>query len=323
MTPHALVLGAGGFLGAHLARRLVADGWRVVAVIRDPTAPYVGSRLGSTLGDVELVTGDAGDPDLLARLVARADAVFPFAGHSGAARSMREPFADLVDNAGGQLALLEAVRVHNPAARVVFPGSRLQYGRPQHVPVGETHPQQPVSLYGLHKLVGEHYHRLYSELYGLRTCSLRISNPYGPGQDRPDRAFGVVGNFLATAARDGDITVYGNGSQLRDYVYVDDLVELCLLAVTHPAAVGGVFNAGGACATSVREMAEAVVRTVARGRVVEAPWPALEAAVETGDYVTDLTHVTATLGWAPRVGLATGLARTWAALEPDLAAAGT
>jgi nucleoside-diphosphate-sugar epimerase len=319
VSRRALVLGVGGFLGSHLARYLLTDGWVVAGVVRDLDAPHVATRLASIAADVRLVAGDATDADLLGRLIQGVDAVFPFAGHSGASRSLREPFDDLVGNAGGQLAVLEALRRHNPGARVVFPGSRLQYGLAGHLPVGEDHPQQPVSLYGLHKMVGEHYHRLYHELYGLPTCSLRISNPYGPGQDRPDRAFGVVGNFLATAARGEDIAVYGGGTQLRDYVHVDDVVELCAIAATHPAAIGQAFNAGGPAAVSVKEMAEAVVRAVGRGRVAAAPWPAMEAAVETGDYVSDLRRVHASLGWQPQVGLETGLAGTWQALAPVLA----
>ncbi|MCA1706822.1 MAG: NAD-dependent epimerase/dehydratase family protein, partial [Actinobacteria bacterium] len=159
----------------------------------------------------------------------------------------------------------------------------------------------------------EHYHRLYGELYGLAVCCLRISNPYGPGQDRPDRAFGLVGNFFAVAARGGDIAVFGNGAQLRDYVYVDDLVDLCVRAAVDPAAVGRVFNAGGPAPVSVRAIAEAVVATVGGGRVVATPWPAMEAAVETGDYVGDLTLVGEILGWRPTVTVEEGLTSTWAA----------
>ena len=315
----AVVLGAGGFLGSHLCRRLAADGWRVTAVVRDAAAPHVCVRLGEAVDEVELVAADAFDADFLARIVAEADAVFPFAAHSGATRSMREPFADVAANAVGQLAVLEAVRVANPEARLVFPGSRLQYGRVLSLPVTEAHPQVPTSLYGLHKATGESYHRLYHELYGLATCMLRISIPYGPHQDRPDRAFGVVGTFLATAARGGEIALYGGGTQRREYVFVDDLVDLCVIAATHPGAVGQVFNAGGPRPVSVREMAETVVRVVGSGHAVDAPWPALEAAVETGDYVGDLSRVAAVLGWSPTTDLFDGLAHTWAALEPALA----
>ena len=318
----ALVLGAGGFLGSHLSHRLVADGWDVTAVVRDPADPHIATRLAGAGAGLRLVAGDAFDPVALLDLVDGVDAVFPFAAHSGATRSMQEPFADVAANAVGQLAVLEALRRANPTARVVFPGSRLQYGRVERLPVPESQPQLPTSLYGLHKQTGEGYHRLYHDLYGIATCVLRISNPYGPHQDRPDHAFGVVGTFLSAAAQGEPILLYGGGHQRRDYVYVDDLVDLCVRAVTDPAAAGRAFNAGGPRPVTLREMAETVVRIVGSGVVIDAPWPPLERAVETGDYVGDLTLVDRVLDWRPVVDLEEGLARTWAALAPVLAGAG-
>lgn len=319
MSPTALVLGAGGFLGSHLTRGLLQRGWTVSGIVRDPAAPHVRTRLVDLVDDVRLIAGDARDPDVLHREVVGVDAVFPFAGHSGAARSLREPFEDLRNNATPQLALLEVLRRVNPAARVVFPGSRLQYGRPRELPVPENHPQVPTSLYGLHKLLGEQYHRLYQDLYGIPTTCLRISNPYGPHQHRPDEALGVVGTFLATAHRGGDITLYGGGTQLREYVYVRDLVEVCVAAAADPVAVGRVYNVGGPRPMPLREMAETVVRTVGRGRLVDVPWPSLEARVETGDYVGELTRIGDELGWAPSTDLDEGLALTYEALAPVLA----
>lgn len=314
----AVVLGAGGFLGSHLTRRLVADGWRVVGVVGDHEDPQVGVRLGPALREISLVEGDAFDEGVLAAVLPGADVVFPFAGHSGAARSLAAPLDDVRANAAGQLAVLEGLRRWSPSARTVFPGSRLQYGRAMVLPVPEEHPQEPTSLYGLHKMVGERYHLLYHRLYGLPTSALRISIPYGPHQDRRDRAFGVVGTFLASAADAGPIRLYGGGTQLRDYVYVDDLVELILRTVTHPGAVGEVFNASGPRPTSVREMAETVVATVGAGTLADVPWPETDAAVETGDYVGDWRKAEQVLGWRPTTELADGLAATWEALVPEL-----
>jgi nucleoside-diphosphate-sugar epimerase len=316
----ALILGAAGFIGSHLARRLVRDGWHVVGVVRSADVLDATTRVLDVRAEVDWVEGDCADADLLARLVRGADAVFPLAGHSGAARSMDAPLADAAANASGQLAVLEALRRVDRDARIVFPGSRLQYGRPLRLPVDEDHPQDPTSIYGLHKMLGERYHRLYAEHFGIQTCCLRISNPYGPGQDRPDHSFGVVGTFLGRAARGEELRLYGGGTQQREYVYIDDLVELLVLAVTHPDAVGASFNAGGPRPVSLREMTEAVVRTVGAGRIVSVPWPPSDAAVETGDYVGDIRRAAAALGWTPRVDLDRGLAATWAELAPVLAA---
>ena len=319
MTRRALVLGAGGFLGSHLCRHLLESGWHVTGLVRDLAAPHVQRRLAGLLDDLPLVEGGAGDEGVLGGLLDGVDAVFPLAGRSGAARSMHAPLLDLAANGAAQLALLEALRRHAPDARTVFPGSRLQYGRVLEVPVAEDVPVAPVSVYGVHKALGESYHLLYARVYGLRTCSLRISNPYGPGQDRPDEAFGVVGTFLATASRGEQIRLYGGGHQLRDYVYVRDLCALLELAVTHPRAVGEVFNAGGPGPTSLRTMAQAVVDVVGTGSLCDVPWPAEAQAIETGDYVSDLTKVISVLGWRPTTSLTDGLAATWAELEPTLA----
>lgn len=319
MTRRALVLGAGGFIGSHLCRHLVDAGWDVSGVVRDRHDPHVLRRLESVQEHVRLFEGDASDPSLLIQVVPEADAVFPLAGRSGAVDSMIAPETDLDANGRGQLVVLEAVRRFNPTARVVFPGSRLQYGRCSMLPVTEEQPTEPTSIYGVHKLLGEHYHRLYARAFGIATTVLRISNPYGPHQDRPGHAYGVVGTFLAHAARDEAITLYGGGTQLRDYLYIDDLTRLLELAATHPAAVGEVFNASGSDATPLRTMAETVVAVVGSGRVVDAGWPVADAAVETGDYFGSTAKARRLLGWSPTVALSDGLRATWSALQPDLA----
>ena len=321
MSRSALVLGAAGFLGSHVARGLLDDGWDVTGVVRDPFDPLAQERLEAIAGEVRLVAGDAGDPDLLARVAPGADAVFPFAGQSGAARSMDHVLEDLQANVAAQVALLETLRRTGSPARVVFPGSRLQYGVARSLPVDEDHPLDPTSPYGLSKTVAERYHRFYHDVHGVRTTCLRISLPYGPHQGRPDRAFGIVGTFLAAAARGEALPLYGGGHQLRDFVYVGDLVELVLAAATRPEAVGAVLNAGGPRGRTLREMAELVVQTVGAGSVADVPWPEGAAAVETGDFVTCPERVARELGWVARLDLEEGLERTWAALEPELAGA--
>jgi nucleoside-diphosphate-sugar epimerase len=315
------VLGAGGFIGSHLCRHLLHEGWAVTGVVRNLDDSHVSRRLEAIAEDIRIVVGDAADAALLERLVVDADAVFPFAGASGAAQSMQAPMGDLDANGRGQLVVLEAVRRFRPDARVVFPGSRLQYGRCELLPVEEDHPQLPTSIYGIHKLLGEQYHRLYARTYGLSTTVLRISIPYGPHQDRPGGKYGVVGTFLSQAARGEPIPLYGGGEQVRDYLFIDDLTRLIELAATHPAAIGEVFNASGMSVTSLRAMAETVVQVVGSGSVVDVPWPDVEAAVETGHYVGSFAKAMQTLDWYPGVPLEEGLRQTWAAFRTHLASA--
>jgi UDP-glucose 4-epimerase len=317
----ALVLGAGGFLGSHLVRGLLDAGWEVDGVLHDPDDPLTQDRLAPIAGEARLIAGDAGDLAVLRRLAPEADAVFPFAGISGAARSMERVLEDLEANVAAQVALLEVLRREESPAHVVFPGSRLQYGRARRLPVDEEHPLDPTSPCGLSKSVAERYHRFYHDVHGVRTTCLRISLPYGPRQSRPDRAFGIVGTFLSAAAAGEPLALYGGGGQMRDFVYVEDLVDLLVLAATHPAAIGRVYNVGGPEALTLRQMAEQVVRTVGRGTVLDVPWPEDAAAVETGDLVLDVSRVGEELGWAPRRPLDEGLALAWEALEPTLRAA--
>lgn len=311
MIMRALVLGAGGFLGSHLCQRLVFQGWRVTAIVRDPEAPWCQQRLRPVLRHLRLVHGDVNDGDLIEREVCGQDAVFPFAGRSGAVNSVLAPIDDVAVNVSSHVLLLEALRRRNRNARVVFPGSRLQYGPPQRLPVDEEQPLRPTSPYGINKVAAESYYRLYHQMYGLPTTCLRISNPFGPHQTRPDRAFGVVATFLSIAAQDGTIRLYGGGHQLRDFLYVEDLLDLILMVTEHPRAIGRVYNAGGSSVLRLKEMAATVIRVIGRGRVEQCPWPAAEAAVESGDYVSDLGRVGAEIGWRPITMFEAGLAATW------------
>lgn len=311
MTRRALVLGAAGFMGHHLVRRLVTHGWEVTAVVRDPDLPHIRHRTASWQPDaVDIVRADAGDAQVLRRLVAECTAVFPFAGQSGAARSVRKPLEDLHANVQAQLTLLEVLRLENPAARVVHAGSRLQYGVSATLPVHEEQVTRPTSIYGLHKQVSEGYHRLYHQLHGLPTTCLRITNPYGARQDRPDRAFGVVGNFLSAAQAGQTLQLWGGGTQLRDYVYIDDVINLVIACVTDDRAVGRIYNAGSGVATSLASLAATILKLVGRGRVETPDWPELERGVETGDFVADISAATHELQWRPQFTLEQGLRRT-------------
>src|SRR3954467_324739 len=156
------------------------------------------------------------------------DAIFNLAGQSGAVRSMEEPWADLDVNARGMLTLVEAVRRENPKARLVFTGSRLEYGRVGSDPVSETHDADPLCIHAVHKLVAEQYLRLYERLYGISFAIARITNPYGPGQPRSRTAYGVVNRLIHLALARETLPIYGDGRQRRDYIYIDDVVGALL-----------------------------------------------------------------------------------------------
>ncbi len=299
---NALVLGASGFLGSNLVIALTRAGARVVAATRSQ-APG-DEELESALARSEVVRFDLGDPASIARIVPVEGAVFLAAGLSGAVDSLARAREDLEANGRGVLNVLEALRAKKSRARVVFPSSQLVYGRPG--TLKEEDPVEPLSLYAVHKLLGEHHGRVYERLHGVPFVALRIANPYGPRQRSSGGAYGLVRFFLDRALSGGDVPVYGDGTQERGYVHVDDVVQSMLLAAEKGR---GTYNVGAA-ACSVKEMAEAVVRAAGRGRVVSVPWPEEALKVEPGSARLDTSRAERELGWRATVKLDEGLRRT-------------
>jgi nucleoside-diphosphate-sugar epimerase len=299
-----VVFGASGFLGSHIARALAGAGADVVGFdLREPVTPRAG---------VAHVSGDMTEPAAVRRVIDGADHIFAFAGGSGALRSLADPLADLHTSCEAQLVLLEAMREVAPGASVVFPGSRLEYGRARQLPVSEEHRLAGTSPYALHKIACDGYHNIYAEAHGLHTVVLRISNPYGAhtAGDAARHGYGIVNRFVDMAMAGETIPLYGGGGQLRDLVFVDDVVSAALLASVADAAWGRSVNIGSGVGVSLRSMAEAVVAEVGMGAVdVDAPWPADAAAVETGDFYFDVSLAGEVLGWKPSVGIEEGVRR--------------
>ncbi len=306
-----LVTGGMGFIGSNLARRLVELGARVAVL--DCLLPGQGGdprNLHGLEGRVECYVGDMRDADLCRRLAEGREVVFNLAAQTSHAGSMDDPFLDLEMNCRAHLTLLEAVRAVSPQATVVYTGSRSQYGRALYLPVDEEHPQRPTDINGVHKAAAEAYHLLYGRVHGLRVCCLRLTNVYGPRMPVRDPRHGFIGWFVRLALEGGTLRVYGDGSQQRDLVYVDDVVEALLLAGASPRAQGHVFNVGSGTPTTVGEVARLLVREARQGRVETVPFPREAASIEVGDFYADCRRIKAALGWQARTPLAEGLART-------------
>lgn len=315
-TP-VLVTGGMGFIGSTLARRLHALGAQVAVL--DNLNPGQGgnpANLADIHDELEVVIGDQADAALADELVRGRAVVFNLCGRGAHADSMRDPFGDLHANNTAQLALLEAVRRRNPEAKVVFAGTRSQYGRTRTIPVREDHPQLPADINGAHKAAAERYHLIYHSAHGLRTCSLRLTNIYGPRQLMAHGRQGFFNWFLRRAMDGDEILVYGDGDQLRDLLYVDDTVEAFLLAAMAPAAEGQAFNVASGAGVSVRRLAEAAVAAAGRGCVRLVEYPTDQRPIEVGDYVADITAAREVLGWQPSVSLEEGLVRTVAYFAP-------
>jgi UDP-glucose 4-epimerase len=304
-----LVTGGAGFIGQNLVARLLAEGAEVT-VFDYALSRELDELARSRRGALQLLQGDIRDEAKVEDAVRGQQVIFDLAGKSGAADSNRAPLLDLEVNCRGHLTVFESCRRLSPQAALVFPSSRLVYGKPQRLPVDEQHPLAPESFYAVHKLAVEHYLQIYARLHGIRSTILRISNPYGPRQGRDARIYGVVNKFVQAAVRDETITLFGDGAQRRDYLHIDDLVEALLAAGLRAAVPSLLVNIGGAEAVSLQNLASRTIALAGAGRIEHIPWPDDYRQVETGDYLTDLTWAAEQLDWQPQVELDAGLRET-------------
>lgn len=305
-----LVTGGAGFIGSHLARRLVALGAEVTLV--DSLIPEYGGNLHNLhdiAAQVRLNISDVRDPHSMRYLVQGIDLVFNLAGQTSHMDSMQDPFTDLDINSRAQLSILEALRHHNPTARVVFASTRQLYGRPDYLPVDEKHPQRPADVNGINKIAGERYHLLYHSVYGIPTCALRLTNTYGPGMRIKDARQTFVGIWIRRLLDGQPFEVWG-GEQLRDFNYVDDVVDAFLAAALKPSAWGRVFNLGSAEVVSLTQLARRLVEVNGGGEFQVREFPAERKKIDIGDYYSDFTSIHRELGWEPRIDLREGLRRT-------------
>jgi UDP-glucose 4-epimerase len=309
-----LVVGGFGFIGLNLTRELVRVGARVTVVTPSLDRHRIAAADDAHLG-VRALEGDLRDADAMRIAVAHQAIVFNLAGRSGAVRSMEDPWTDLDVNCRGNLVLLEALRAESPSAKLVFVSSRLAYGRAttedgDPVSVSERQAVDPLCVHAVHKLAVEQYLKLYSKLYGLRFSVARLTNPFGPGQPRERTAYGVVNRMIHLALSGEALPVYGDGRQLRDYIYIDDAVQALLSLGEVPTCDGQMYNVGSGVGTSLVDMARTIAAIVGSGHVEFVPWPPLAEQIETGDFVADVTKIRRETGWAPRMTLAEGLQRT-------------
>ena len=308
-----LITGGCGFIGSSLARRLLLSGARVTLV--DSLIPAYGGNLAN-IADIRdkvwLNISDVRDPHAMSQLIREQDYLFNLAGQTSHVDSMTDPFTDLEINATAQLSILEAVRKFNPGIRIVFASTRQLYGKPQYLPVDEKHPIVPVDVNGIHKLAGEGYHLLYHKVYGIASCCLRLTNTYGPGMRVKDARQTFLGIWVRLILNGQVIQVFGDGEQLRDFNYVDDVVDALMLAATRDAAVGEVLNLGSSEVTGLRQLAQRLVAVQGSGDWELVPFPPERKVIDIGDYYGDWSRARQLLGWEPQIGLDEGLKRTLA-----------
>jgi UDP-glucose 4-epimerase len=308
-----MITGGVGFIGSNLARALVDLGAEILLV--DSLIPDYGGNLFN-IKDIEhrvrLNVADVRMQSTMEALVRDRDIIFNLAGQVSHIDSMRDPYTDLEINCRAQLSILEACRKYNRAVRVVFAGTRQVYGRPDYLPVDEKHLVRPADINGVNKAAGEYYHLLYNNVFGVRACSLRLTNVYGPRQLIKHNRQGFIGWFIRQALEGAEIQIFGDGSQLRDFVYVDDAADAFLRAGACDACDGDVFNVGGDEPISHRDLAGLLVDVAGAGSVRFVAWPPEKKRIDIGSFYSDSSKFRDLAGWRPEVPLAEGFRRTLA-----------
>jgi UDP-glucose 4-epimerase len=306
-----LITGGMGFIGSNLAHRLVELDAQVTLV--DSLIPIYGGNQRNIAGiehRVRVNIADVRDEYSMNYLVQGQDYLFNLAGQTSHLDSMTDPYTDLEINCRAQLSILEACRKHNPNLKLVYASTRQIYGKPDYLPVDERHLLHPVDVNGVNKMAGEWYHILYNNVYGIRACALRLTNTYGPRMRVKDARQTFLGIWIKRLIDEEPIQVFGDGSQIRDFNYVDDVVEALLLAGASSAADGGIFNLGSDETINLRDLAALLIDINGGGSFEIVPFPPDRKAIDIGDYYADYRLIQGRLGWRPKVPLREGLRRT-------------
>ncbi len=316
-----LITGGLGFIGSTLARRLADAGAQIILV--DSLIPDYGGNLFNIDGYANRVTvniADVRDEYSMDYLVRGQDLLFNLAGQTSHLDSMRDPYTDLEINVRSQLSILEACRKNNPGIKIVYASTRQFYGKPDYLPVDERHLLHPTDVNGINKMAGEWYHIVYNNVYGIRASSLRLTNTYGPRMRVKDARQTFLGIWLKQVLCGEPILVFGDGQQLRDFNFVDDVIDALLLAAINPQADGQAYNLGSLePPINLLDLAKLLVSINGCGEYRLVPFPPDRKVIDIGDYYSDFTKIQQSLGWTPRTALAAGLERSLAYYRANLA----
>ncbi len=306
-----LVTGGLGFIGSNLSARLVELGAKVTIV--DNMIP----RLGGNLANVKEIAdrlrinfSDVRDAHSMDYLVKGQEMIFHLAGQVNHVDSIRNPIQDLDINCRGTLVLLESCRIHNREVRIIFAGTRGEYGSSVRLPVGEDHPTNPKGIYAVTNLSAEKMVLVYDDVHKVRGTCLRITNTFGPRHQMAHDEYGVLNWFIRKAIDNEVLPVFGDGRILRDFLYVDDLVDCFLKVASCKPAYGEVFNVGTGVPISFVDLAKKIVEIAGQGKVSFTEFTQERKEVEPGDYYTDISKIKQTVGWEPKTGLEEGLRKT-------------
>ena len=299
-----LITGGLGFIGSNLAIRLVEVGARVE--ILDAMLEGHGGNVFNIepiRDKVHVNYSDIRDLGSLRWLVEEKDFIFHLAGQNDHVLSLSNPFPDIDINIKGSATLLEACRRYNPHAKLIYSGTRGEYGSAVKLPVDEEAPVNPKGIYELSSLTAQRLFHIFHNNHGVRSVTLRLTNIYGQRAQMRHNRFGVANWFIRQALENSTIKVFGDGKIVRDFLYVDDAVEAMMMCAAKEDAYGEVFNVGHDRPSSFLELAQMIVEISGSGRWEFAEFSPERAAQEPGDYYSDITKIRSVVGWEPRFSL--------------------
>lgn len=308
-----LITGGGGYLGTNLIGLLSKADCQILRLGR---APEKFSQLPRGAAKVENVKGDVRDHGTWKRALPNVDLVFHFAAQTSVPRAEADAGADLENNVLPMVALLEACRQDSLQPSVIFSGTVTEAGIPQRLPINEAHPDKPVTIYDLHKLIAENYLKYYAAQGAVRGVTLRLANVYGPGPKSSSADRGVLNMMIRRAIAGEPLTVYGDGRNLRDYSYVEDVALAFITAAMNIERINGEhFIIGTGCGHTISEAAGLVsdrvaLKTKVKAEVLRIDPPQPQPAINDRNFVADATRFTEATGWKPRWSFTEGIDRT-------------
>lgn len=306
-----LITGGLGFVGSNLSIKLAGLGADVLIV--DNMLPRQGGNLFNiepVKDKVKVNISDIRNPTSMNHLVKEMDYIFHIAGQVNHVDSVKEPLNDLSINVEGTLVLMEALRMNNPDAKVIFTGTRGEYGSSLTLPVSEDHAINPIGIYAITNFAAERIVLTYNNLHHIKSLCLRITNTFGPRHQMAHDEYGVFNWFIRKAMDNEVIPIFGDGRILRDYLYIDDLTDSLVNIALNDNAYGEVYNVGSGVPLSFVELAKMIIDITGTGKVDYTEFTTERKALEPGDYYADITKIKKTIDWSPKITLEDGIKRT-------------
>jgi UDP-glucose 4-epimerase len=306
-----LITGGLGFIGSNLAHKCLELGAEVT--VYDNLDSHSGGNLYNVhdiQDSVQLLFCDILNFDSLVQAIVKKDIIFNCAASTSHPFSMKEPWIDLDVNSRGVINILEAIHRFNGDAKFIHIGTSTQLGPLQYQPADEKHPEFPTDIYSANKCVSEKYTKIYAKTHNLKATVIRFSNVFGPRASIQSPEFTFNNYFIGLALQGKNITVFGEGRQLRNIIYVDDAVEALIMASLSVKVDKEVFFAVGDEHYSVAQIAEETVKHIGKGKVEHIEWPKERESIEIGDAIISNKKIKETINWRPKISLKDGLIKT-------------